>query len=667
MKDSQVPGGSPSARRLWPCALLLPLAVSAQTSLLHEAGVDLMRGYPVAQVSAADLDGDGLADLAGISFIAFPDAFTQDKLLIQLQVPGGAGAFRDAQSFPVTAPQDLLVADLDADGDADIAVVQDDPADALAIWINQGGAQGGSQGHLMRLTLTLAQDLAARVLAIDLDANPATPPALLLVRGIGRDSLLYASQLHLPTPTLALQQSLPHPGAVGAAVGDFDADGFPDLLIHGDGCRLWRHQVPGSGAPYVLDVTEPCGAGMVHAARIQASTEGAGQFGIALARSTGDVWVTAIPNGYFSLPLPSAAAGITRAFAFIDADGDGDQDLIAARPNENAPALTQRGSPVYRRTGTGFEGTLQTLPSAWSVERIDYGQGNGDAAVLAHPHGSTTLWQASPANSIPPVVQFVSDYGVYPAPSVAGHLQFQPFAIGQMSVHVDAVSNLGGQSTWSEDVGAGTRTVIADAPVFAPGNSLWTLNLTEVAPAGSGTIGIRNSMQVSVVAREPPEEFCFIEALFNLLAFLTGHAIDGEGSPGSLAQLDQLRRVRDERLAASAAGVHYIGLYTELQPDLYAALIADPQFALQLWALKDAWMPAIDNWLDGDARLPVSNAMQDALSQALTRMAAHGSRRLHEAVLRERRALGLDQLQGHPISALQLRWERSPMFSSGFD
>jgi len=126
-------------------------------------------------------------------------------------------------------------------------------------------------------------------------------------------------------------------------------------------------------------------------------------------------------------------------------------------------------------------------------------------------------------------------------------------------------------------------------------------------------------------------------------------------------------RLRDERLLASAAGTHYAELYTQLQPDLHAALVSDPQFALQLWALKEASMPAIDNWLDGDGQAPVDASMQSALSDALSRLQAHASGALHEAVARERRALGLDQLQGQPISVLQSRWERSPLFSSGFD
>jgi hypothetical protein len=227
-------------------SLVLALAAAgpaaAQTSLLRQANVALLRGYPVARMAAGDFDGDGLNDVAGITYVAFPDEYTQEKVLIQRQLAGGAPSFAEAQALPARAPQDLLVADLDADGDADLAVVQDDASDALAIWINQGGRQGGTPGRFGRLPLTLAYDVATQVAAVDVDANPATPPWLLLVRGLGRDSLLFGNQLDLAAPALTLQQSLGHTSAVGVAVADIDASGYADLLIYGDGCRLWTHQ-----------------------------------------------------------------------------------------------------------------------------------------------------------------------------------------------------------------------------------------------------------------------------------------------------------------------------------------------------------------------------------------------------------------------------------------
>lgn len=645
------------------CTSLASNPVRAQTQLLRPVAVDAMRGYPVARVGTADFDGDGLVDLAGISFVASPDTHTQEKLLVQHQVAGSPLRFRDAGAYPVVAPQDLLVQDLDGDGDPDLAVVQDSGDDALAIWINQGGAQGGPRGQLNRLPLTLAYDLAMRVVAVDTDANPATPPALLLVRGTGRDPLLFDNRLHQTPPVLALQQTLAHPGAVGASVSDVDANGYPDLLVYGEGCRLWRHLGAIPGAPYVLAPTEPCGIGLVHAALLQPGS-GSASYQVALATASGDTWVSATPSGFFRLPLASSTIGITRDFALIDADGDGDQDLVAARPNENAPAPAQRGSPVYRRIGDGFEGALQTLESAWSADRLSLGA--TPTLALAHPLQTTTLWQAQPAGSVVPVVQFVSHYGLYPAPNVVGQLAFQPFSTVQTSVHLVASTISGSPVAWSEDLGVGLRTLAADAPVNAAPGTLWTLDLTEVAPAGAGSIGSNSRMTVTVVGIKPPPEFCFLESLFQMMAILLGEA-NGSASPEGSTELDRLRRVRDERLAGSAAGQYYASLYTRLGPDLYAASIADPQFVPQLWALKDAWMPAIDNWLDGDGQALVSGAMQESLSEALGRLQAHASGDLHEALARERRALGLDHLAGRPIGEIQSRWEQSPLFGDGFD
>lgn len=641
--------------------LLAPGLALAQSMLLRESDVALMQGYPVARVASGDLDGDGLMDLAGISYIDFPDAYTQDKLLIQRQVPGNPSTFRDAQSFPVTAPQDVLVSDLDADGDPDIAVVQDAPDDALAIWINQGGVQAGTPGQMQRLALAIAGDLALRVRALDLDANPSTPPALLLLRGTGRDALLLDNHLHLGIPGLTLRQSLPHPAAVGVAVADIDGNGYPDLLVHGDGCRLWLHQGPAAPQPYALAPAEPCGAGMVHAALIE--TVAPGSYRLALARSDGDSWVRVSPGGTVSLPLGSGAAGITREFALLDANGDGDPDLLAARANENAAAPAQRGSPVYRRIGDAFEGTLQTVQPAWAALPLAPG---ATAVVLAHPLGGSALWRPQPASAPLPVVEFASDHAVLAEPRLAGELVFLPHSAAVLTTtRIDALSDSGVQRSWTTDTGPGRRRVQSDSPLGAPRYSSWSLTLASASPAGTAAIGARNTMAVLVEPREPTPGQCVIEHLYDIMARLLGGP--GGGQRGTPTQLDQLRRLRDERLLASAAGNHYAELYTQLQPDLHAALVSDPQFALQLWALKEAFMPAIDNWLDGDGQAPVDASMQGALSDALSRLQAHASGALHEAVARERRALGLDQLQGQPISVLQSRWERSPLFSSGFD
>lgn len=637
---------------------LLASPLCAQTSLLRQSLIDVMRGYPIARTAADDFDGDGLTDLAGITFDSAPGLYSQTKVLVQRQLADG---FHDQQVLYASAPQDLLVTDLDADGDVDLAVVQDDPADALAIWLNQGGVQGGPPGQLNRLPLSLAQDLAVRAVALDVDANPATPPALLLVRAIGRDALLYATHVQAPTPELQLLQSLPHPGAIGVATADVDRNGGPDLLIYGDGCRLWMQPGPG-GASYTAANENPCGVGTVYAAAL-AVPPAAGPYFLALARSSGDEWLRVAPGSTFSMPLSSATTGITRDFAFIDADGDADLDLLAARANENAVLAAERGSPVYRRVGDSFEGSLQTVQSAWSAASLSLGAGASGAIVLAHPLRSTAPWQPQPVSALTPVVQFIGNASVYPAPGLVAFLGIQPFTLGPTSVHISAAS--AGQShQWSEDLGPGVNSVAADAPVTTIAPSTWTLSLTSIAPVGAGVIGPNNSTRVQVVQPELSEGACYLESLFQLMASLLGAAPD---NLQGVSELDQLRRMRDEKLAATAAGQHYIALYQTLQPDLYAATVADPQFAVELWALKDAFMPAINNLLDGNGQALIDAPMQSALSAALNRFAAHASPRLLDAVARERRALDLDHLQGQPIATLQTRWEQSPLSANGWE
>ncbi|KAA1426014.1 FG-GAP-like repeat-containing protein [Nocardioides antri] len=101
-------------------ALLVPTG-SAEASRPGDGGrFETWVGYDVGRyptaVAAADLDGDGLADAAWVR-----DDFFQNSISVTLNL--GDGTLDTAQTYPTTSQStDVAAADLDGDGDVDLAV-----------------------------------------------------------------------------------------------------------------------------------------------------------------------------------------------------------------------------------------------------------------------------------------------------------------------------------------------------------------------------------------------------------------------------------------------------------------------------------------------------------------------------------------------------------------
>jgi hypothetical protein len=204
----------------------------------------------------------------------------------------------------------------------------------------------------------------------------------------------------------------------------------------------------------------------------------------------------------------------------------------------------------------------------------------------------------------------------------------------------------------------------------------WTIALTAVTPALAATIGTPDQALFYTYPDSSDVEFqlgCYLGCMFrgNCGPAQSPDAARSPGGSGGLmgtaAELTLLQRLRDERMATTPGGSYYVDLYQALQIDLYVATFADPGLYLELWQLKDAWMPAFGNLVDGDGSMTITTEMQSRLTAALLQFETHGSAALQAAVARERAALGLEQMVGKPISSLQQHWEASPLFANGFD
>jgi len=203
-------------------AFLTALApTAAGAPIAFEGHVDYATGRFPLRVIAADLNGDGYADIV----TANPDSFNP-PFAVSVLLNLGNGTFAEATSYVTSAPGRCVAAgDLDGDGDQDLAVGLQTGPFRIAVLVNDG------LGHFA------APELLAPIfgrpdgIAIaDLDRDGDRD--LLIAQGAGADEVVVLLNQGNGTFGPASPQAGPSDAYfVHLAVGDIDADGDPDLAI----------------------------------------------------------------------------------------------------------------------------------------------------------------------------------------------------------------------------------------------------------------------------------------------------------------------------------------------------------------------------------------------------------------------------------------------------
>ena len=143
------------------------------------------------------------------------------------------GGFVDSgQRLGETDSTAVALGDIDGDGDLDALTGTDSGA---AVWINQGGAQGGKEGAFAPFEQRLPGDQIKAVFLADLDGDGDLDA---LVAGIRRATLwLNNGEVSFKRSSQRFGYTKRH----GLAVGDLNSDGWVDIFAaaYDDDFRVW--------------------------------------------------------------------------------------------------------------------------------------------------------------------------------------------------------------------------------------------------------------------------------------------------------------------------------------------------------------------------------------------------------------------------------------------
>nr|WP_275976277.1 VCBS repeat-containing protein [Geothrix alkalitolerans] len=297
---------------------------------------------------------------------------------------GGGGGNGEVAIPPFWVWGQVVVADLNRDGRADVAV----PATLI-----DGGTHRSSVQVFLRDAAVGFAAPAAYPLAFDPWGLAAGD-----LDGDGRPDLVVAipastpPQLNTPGDSgglIVLRQDPVKPGrflpqawiqtggaAEAATVADLTGDGRADLAV-ADGVRvngrmLLLAQAPDSPGAFLPAVPVSVAAGQGFSDLVAADVDGDGRSDLVLAGSGGVALLLRQAGGGFAPPIFLASGQRIDGVAVADLDGDSRMDLVAANPGN----VTDGG-----RGGASVTVFLQTQPGAFAATAIPVADGARQVAI----------------------------------------------------------------------------------------------------------------------------------------------------------------------------------------------------------------------------------------------------------------------------------------------
>jgi hypothetical protein len=306
------------------------------------AGPGIAIGRSARGIAAADLDADGAADLVIAS------AATNRVVVVHGDGRGGG----TVKAYPASlAPFQVAVADLNGDGQLDVAVADECNATAFAgrgeVSVLFGDGRGGlTPGPVLR-----ADTHPADVAAGDLDGDGR--PDLAVVNWGSRNLSLFRNRGPSAEPLFDAARTVDYRGAPAytLALGDLDGDRAADLVV-GD-ARGVVHPLRNDGRGG-LTAASPLQAGAGLRSLTLADLDGDRRLDLATA-NTGDDSVsvfTRVGDGW-STPQRIAVGTRPRTIRAADLDADGRLDLVVTNGGSNDVSVLrqveEQSAPSGRR------------------------------------------------------------------------------------------------------------------------------------------------------------------------------------------------------------------------------------------------------------------------------------------------------------------------------
>ena len=356
--------------------------------------------YPDS-VAVGDFNGDGLPDLAVVNVPPFGQSGTVSVLLNTTPMGTTTPSFAPPQTFAAGInPHSLAVGDFNGDGQPDLAITN-------SIQSN------GTVSVLLNTTPTGATTLSfAPLQTFATDANPFFYPVAVAVEDFNGDGqpdlavtnvnpfgpgtvsvLLNTTPAGATVPSFAPQQTFTVGTVpVSVAVGDFNADGQPDLAIANQS---------DNGTVSVLLNTTPAGATVPSFAPARSFATGNSAGSVAVGDFNGDgqpdlavasggsrsvsVLLDTTPAGAtvpsFSAPQTYAAGNSPGSVAIGDVNGDGVLDLVVTDlglGSNTVNVLLGNGDGSFKPAVSFPAG--QQVPSSVAVADVN-GDGKPDLIV----------------------------------------------------------------------------------------------------------------------------------------------------------------------------------------------------------------------------------------------------------------------------------------------
>ena len=332
---------------------------------------------PVDRVRALDFDGDGDRDLAGLSTGS-----------IELLVHAGGGVYGNPSSLPMPAGQvarNFATGDLDGDGRDDLVVVANLPGEFHAVLIVWRAVAGGFAPPVTRSTVDLTDGFRNDMVIAKVAGDPYPD----IVFAGGADGIA----VHRGNGDGTLQDALLLAGVTyvnDTEVADVDGDAIADLVVAFDAGTQTLRLYPGHGDG-TFGAAQVLWTGNYVVAVAVGDVDGGGKADVVFSSFGPGAAMLRGEDGLDPAKLrPLISAGPGRPVRVADMDGDGRRDVFVGGPH-GIYWGDPDGTPGEWASSSAAGGSLQSiavldvsgdhqadLVSTTSVSAITVERGHGD-------------------------------------------------------------------------------------------------------------------------------------------------------------------------------------------------------------------------------------------------------------------------------------------------